>query len=154
MFNFRSSELWHLKLSNEGHGLGCSRVLTLREGGCHLSHRQDLVDADEPALRGVGLFEVGKLEVFAADRCLAHLVVPASLTVACLHLPESIVAQTVHEGVLHGVGRVLVDAVVSISVEILFLYLGIDTSCNKRLEFQATYLRYGSSKGTWICRLH
>jgi hypothetical protein len=66
------------------------------------THQYSPVYPHQPVLGGVRLFQVGKLEIFIADNCVACTVESCWRTVVQLQLSETVIAQFVHEGVQKG----------------------------------------------------
>ena len=92
----------------------------------------DLVDANDPVGGGEGLSEVVELVVLVllnqsahyADDCPTDGVVAGFLVVASLYLPETVVAELVHEAVLHRVRHHIVHTVLR-PHSLLYLSLAI-----------------------------
>lgn len=60
-----------------------------------------LINSDNPALAGEGLSEVVQFEVLISGISVSHIVVTLGLAVSRVHLPSAVVAELVHQAVLH-----------------------------------------------------
>mmetsp|Transcript_20045 Transcript_20045/g.63889 ORF Transcript_20045/g.63889 Transcript_20045/m.63889 type:complete len:200 (-) Transcript_20045:895-1494(-) len=74
----------------------------------------DLVDADNPMLRGERLLHVLQSNVLVPDLHVADAVVTRRLPISRGHLPETIVGELVHEAVEHGLRPARVHAVLPV----------------------------------------
>ena len=101
-FSLKFSELRLLQFYDVWKGLACLRMSAVFETTMQLRQRLDLIDANKPSIRGVGLLEVSQLEVFKANYCLAHRIKAWLLVHTSANLTESVIAKPVHETVYHG----------------------------------------------------
>lgn len=80
-----------------------------------------LVDTNYPTFRGECLGEVMQFEVFVAGVGISHVIVTFWFAVLGVNLPGTIVAEFVHEAVLHRGEDHIVNSV-SISGDIVFFF--------------------------------
>lgn len=98
-------------------------MLACAQTGNHLCEWQHSVDSNQPSFRSVGLLEEVQIEESLANNSLSDTVVARVLAVSGVHFSEPEVAKSVHQTVEHSLGRLVVDSVVAIVVEIVFLNL-------------------------------
>lgn len=80
-----------------------------------------LIDSDNPPLGCKGFSEVVKFEVFVARVSVSYIVVTFGLAVGSIDLPGSVVAQFIHQTILHGGEHHVVDSV-AVSGHVVLLF--------------------------------
>lgn len=98
--------------------------------GLPVSPLISLIDSDNPALAGEGLREVVQLEVLIPGISVSHIVVTFGLAVSRVHLPSAVVAQLVHQAVLHARQHQIVNPVTIFRNVVLFVYVRIYSTSN------------------------
>jgi len=69
------------------------------------------VDTNDPAFRGEGFSEVMEFKVFVARIGISNIVVTFRLAVLSINLPGAVIAEFVHQAVLHRGKDHIVDSV-------------------------------------------
>jgi hypothetical protein len=113
-------------------GLEVTLVVSLfnQLNGLAVGSLVSLVDSNDPSLTGEGLSEVMKLEVFVARVDISDIIVSLWLAVCSIDLPGTIVAELIHETVLHGGEDEVVDSVAVLGDIVFLVNVGIDSTTN------------------------
>ena len=87
--------------------------------------RQHSVDPDDPPRSAISLLKVLQIVAFLADFAVPCRVVSEWLPVGGPDLAESVVAESVHQAIEHGLGGVVIHSVYAVVVVVCLLYLGV-----------------------------
>jgi hypothetical protein len=77
------------------------------------------VDADDPSFRGERLCEIVQLEVFIPWISVSDVIISLWLAICGIHLPSAVVAEFVHQTILHGRQYHIIDAI-AITRDVVF----------------------------------
>ena len=87
-----------------------------------------LIDPDDQPLAGEGLSEVVQFEVLVSGIGVSNIVVALGFAVGGVDLPGAVVAELVHETVLHAGEDHVVDPVSVFRDVVLFVDMGVDAA--------------------------
>ncbi len=120
------------ELVGEGFLVEVAAVVTLLDefNGFAIGTLVTLVDTDDPTLTGECLSEVVQLEVLVAGIGISHVIIALRFAIGSVDFPCAVVAEFVHEAVLHAGKDHVVNTIAVLGDVIFFVDVGVDSTTN------------------------